>query len=72
MILCRKDRNRLFTTVFATSKIGSSVLQFVLQFQLLGHNSTNNLSDDAVINIKVHCIFVRCNILIHKFHIVQN
>jgi len=68
MIFMPKNHNRLFTTVFPPFKIGRSVLQFVPQFKYLGHILTNNLSDDADINREVRSMFVRCNILIRKFH----
>jgi len=47
MIFMSKNRNPLFTTVFAPFKIGSSVLQFDPQFKYLGHILINYVYDDS-------------------------
>jgi len=68
MVLNPSKQDRLVTSEFPCFKIGDSDLKFVDKFKYLGHFITSNLSDDADIQREIQNVFVRTNVLLHRFH----
>src|SRR5579872_6444046 len=67
MIFAPKDRRWIVRNDYSKFKIDSSYINYVYKFKYLGHIISNNGTDDEDIQREVRNMFVRTNILRHKF-----
>ena len=68
MVFKPKLRTKIVADIFPQFSLGTNLLQFVTEFKYLGHVITDNLTDDADMQQEVRNLFVRTNILRHRFY----
>jgi len=68
MVFKPKLRAKIVADIFPQFSLGINLEQFVKEFKYLGYIITDNLTDDADMQRKVHNLFVRNNIFRRRFH----
>ena len=67
MVFNHVNRSKIVTNVFPHFYIGNCKLQFCTSFKYLGHIIKNDLSDDLDIQREIRNLYIRTNMLIHRF-----
>jgi hypothetical protein len=67
MIFVPTDRSKIVSKCFPLLSVCNASIQFVVRFKYLGHIIANNNMDDDDIQREINNLYVRTNILLHKF-----
>jgi hypothetical protein len=67
MIFAPRDRSKIVSKHFPMFKVCGVNIQFVTRFKYLGHIIANNNMDDDDIQREINNMYIRTNILLHKF-----
>jgi exonuclease III len=67
MIFAPKDRSKSVSKCFPVFNVCNASIQFVDRFKYLGHIIANSNMDDDDIQREINNLYVRTNILLHKF-----
>ena len=72
MVFNPRNRSRVLLASFPQFSVNGALLSFVSSFKYLGHIISGTNADDADIQREITNMFVRTNILLHRFSLCSN